>query len=115
MAATTERPPTPEQHAAIEAEGLVFVSAGAGTGKTSVLVERFVRAVCDRGLPIDGKTHRAADPDVVEGRDSSVHELEEGLGRGRDMELAGQPRSDACQAFGRDRIGVHVGKTCLDQ
>jgi ATP-dependent helicase/nuclease subunit A len=51
MAATTERPPTPEQHAAIEAEGLVFVSAGAGTGKTAVLVERFVRAV-DSGVDV---------------------------------------------------------------
>ena len=45
--------PNPEQLAAIEAPGLVFVSAGAGTGKTTVLVERFVRAVCDRGLDID--------------------------------------------------------------
>jgi ATP-dependent helicase/nuclease subunit A len=45
VSATAERPPTPEQHAAIEAPGLVFVSAGAGTGKTTVLVERFVRAV----------------------------------------------------------------------
>jgi ATP-dependent helicase/nuclease subunit A len=51
MAATTERPPTPEQHAAIEAEGLVFVSAGAGTGKTSVLVERFARAI-DAGIDV---------------------------------------------------------------
>ncbi len=51
MAATTERPPTPEQHAAIEAEGLVFVSAGAGTGKTSVLVERFARAI-DSGVDV---------------------------------------------------------------
>ena len=33
--------PNPEQRAAIEARGNVFVSAGAGTGKTSVLVERF--------------------------------------------------------------------------
>ena len=31
----------------------MFVSAGAGTGKTAVLVERFVRAVCDRGLDVD--------------------------------------------------------------
>ncbi len=47
------RSPNEEQLAAIDAGGLVFVSAGAGTGKTTVLVERFVRAVCDRGLPID--------------------------------------------------------------
>ena len=42
-----------EQLAAVEASGSVFVSAGAGTGKTSVLVERYVRAVCERGLDID--------------------------------------------------------------
>ena len=42
-----------EQLEAVEARGEVFVSAGAGTGKTSVLVERFVRAVCERGLDID--------------------------------------------------------------
>ncbi len=45
------RPPTSEQHAAIETPGLVFVSAGAGTGKTTVLVERFVRAV-DAGVDV---------------------------------------------------------------
>ncbi|HST24429.1 MAG TPA: UvrD-helicase domain-containing protein [Gaiellaceae bacterium] len=45
--------PNPEQQAAIEARGEVFVSAGAGTGKTAVLVERFVRAVCDDGLDVD--------------------------------------------------------------
>ena len=45
--------PNAEQLAAIDAPGLVFVSAGAGTGKTTVLVERFVRAVCERGLPIE--------------------------------------------------------------
>src|SRR5205085_12522890 len=37
-----------QQLAAVEATGEVFVSAGAGTGKTAVLVERFARAVCDR-------------------------------------------------------------------
>ena len=45
--------PNPEQRAAIEASGRVFVSAGAGTGKTAVLVERFVQAVCDEGLDVD--------------------------------------------------------------
>jgi ATP-dependent exoDNAse (exonuclease V) beta subunit len=42
-----------EQRAAVEAKGLVFVSAGAGTGKTRVLVERFARAVCDEGVDVD--------------------------------------------------------------
>ncbi len=49
----TVRAPNPEQLAAIEEQGVVFVSAGAGTGKTTVLVERFVRAVCDRGLSLE--------------------------------------------------------------
>ena len=45
--------------------GQVFVSAGAGTGKTTVLVERFVEAVCERGLDIESMlvityTERAA-------------------------------------------------------
>ncbi len=46
------RPANPEQAAAIAARGRVFVSAGAGTGKTKVLVERFARAVCDEGLDV---------------------------------------------------------------
>jgi ATP-dependent helicase/nuclease subunit A len=51
--ATLTTSPSEEQAAAIEAPGVVFVSAGAGTGKTTVLVERFARAVCDRGLSVD--------------------------------------------------------------
>src|SRR3954462_6379152 len=54
-----------EQRRAVDARGLVFVSAGAGTGKTSVLVERFARAVCDEGLDVESNlvityTERAA-------------------------------------------------------
>jgi ATP-dependent helicase/nuclease subunit A len=57
--------PNPEQRAAIDARGRVFVSAGAGTGKTAVLVERFVQAVSDRGLDVESilvitYTNRAA-------------------------------------------------------
>ncbi len=57
--------PNPEQVAAIDARGRVFVSAGAGTGKTAVLVERFVRAVCEEGVDVDSLlvityTNRAA-------------------------------------------------------
>lgn len=44
---------TEEQRAAIEARGgSVIVSANAGSGKTSVLVERFVRAVLDEGTAV---------------------------------------------------------------
>ncbi|HET7744745.1 MAG TPA: UvrD-helicase domain-containing protein [Gaiellaceae bacterium] len=53
VAETSSAPLNEEQLAAVEAAGDVFVSAGAGTGKTSVLVERYVRAVCDRGLDVD--------------------------------------------------------------
>jgi ATP-dependent helicase/nuclease subunit A len=48
-----EAGPNVEQLRAIEEPGVVFVSAGAGTGKTTVIVERFCRAVCERGLDVD--------------------------------------------------------------
>ena len=48
-----ERSPNVEQLRAIEEPGVVFVSAGAGTGKTTVIVERFCRAVCERSLDVD--------------------------------------------------------------
>ncbi len=45
---------TSEQQRAIDLrQGSLLVSAGAGTGKTSVLVERFVRAVLDDGVPVE--------------------------------------------------------------
>ena len=45
--------PNTQQGAAIAARGSTFVSAGAGTGKTTVLVERFARAVVEDGLDVD--------------------------------------------------------------
>jgi ATP-dependent helicase/nuclease subunit A len=45
---------SPEQLEAIELrEGSLFVQAGAGSGKTRVLAERFVRAVRDDGVAVD--------------------------------------------------------------
>ncbi len=45
--------PNAQQQAAIDARGSTFVSAGAGTGKTTVLVERFCSAVVEDGLDVD--------------------------------------------------------------
>jgi ATP-dependent exoDNAse (exonuclease V) beta subunit len=48
------RAPTPEQRVAIETEArTVLVEAGAGTGKTGVMVDRYCRLVCDEELPPD--------------------------------------------------------------
>ena len=72
--------PNREQLRAIEEPGVVFVSAGAGTGKTTVIVERFCRAVCERGLEVDSilvitYTERAAGE--LRGRiRRRLHELE---------------------------------------
>ena len=45
------REPTPEQAAAIAVRGKdVLLEAGAGTGKTGVMVDRYCRLVCDAGL-----------------------------------------------------------------
>ena len=52
--ATPTREPTPEQAAAISARGQdVLLEAGAGTGKTGVMVDRYCRLVCDSGLSPD--------------------------------------------------------------
>jgi ATP-dependent helicase/nuclease subunit A len=45
---------TPEQRAAVEGRDTgLFVHANAGSGKTRVLVERFVRAVVEDNVPVD--------------------------------------------------------------
>ncbi len=50
----SERTPTPEQAAAIEVGGRdVLLEAGAGTGKTGVMVDRYCRLVCDKGVAPD--------------------------------------------------------------
>ena len=53
----TQAPPreaTPEQAAAIAVRGKdVLLEAGAGTGKTGVMVDRYCRLVCDSGLSPD--------------------------------------------------------------
>jgi ATP-dependent helicase/nuclease subunit A len=52
--ASPPRRPTPEQAAAIAVRGRdVLLEAGAGTGKTGVMVERYCRLVCDSGLAPD--------------------------------------------------------------
>ncbi len=50
----SSREPTPEQARAIEADARdVLVEAGAGTGKTGVMVDRYCRLVCDLEVPAD--------------------------------------------------------------
>jgi len=50
----SERQPTPEQRAAIEATGAeILVEAGAGTGKTGVIVDRYCRLACEQGVSPD--------------------------------------------------------------
>jgi ATP-dependent helicase/nuclease subunit A len=45
---------TPEQErAVVRREGSLMVRAGAGTGKTTVLVERFARAVAEEGVAVE--------------------------------------------------------------
>jgi ATP-dependent helicase/nuclease subunit A len=47
----SERRPTPEQAAAIEISGSdVLLEAGAGSGKTGVMVDRYCRLACEKGV-----------------------------------------------------------------
>jgi ATP-dependent exoDNAse (exonuclease V) beta subunit len=50
----SERTPTPEQARAIAVKGRdVLLEAGAGTGKTGVMVDRYCRLVCEEGVSPD--------------------------------------------------------------
>jgi ATP-dependent helicase/nuclease subunit A len=51
---SAERLPTPEQAAAIAASGReILLEAGAGTGKTGVMVDRYCRLVCEANVSPD--------------------------------------------------------------
>src|SRR5215218_4183730 len=54
MEIEARRQPTPEQARAIGARGDVLLEAGAGTGKTGVMVDRYCRLVCEKGVSPDG-------------------------------------------------------------
>jgi ATP-dependent exoDNAse (exonuclease V) beta subunit len=50
----SDRAPTAEQAAAIGAEArAAMVEAGAGTGKTGVMVDRYCRLACEKGVSLD--------------------------------------------------------------
>lgn len=52
--AKSERAPTPEQEAAIGVSGRdALLEAGAGAGKTGVMVDRYCRLTCDEEVPPD--------------------------------------------------------------
>ena len=86
----SERAPTPEQAAAIEAAGHdVMVEAGAGTGKTGVMVDRYCRLVCELEVP----------PDAVLAftfTDKAASELRQRIRTALELSAAaGSPRAEA--------------------
>jgi ATP-dependent helicase/nuclease subunit A len=89
----SERIATTEQEAAISASGRdVLVEAGAGTGKTGVMVDRYCRLVCDGGISPEAIlaftfTEKAAAE--LRQRIRVALELRAGAGSGRARELLG--------------------------
>ena len=85
------RTPTPEQAAAIAATGRdLMVEAGAGTGKTGTMVDRYCRLVCDDGVSPDAVlaftfTDKAAAELRERIRSELVHRAENGDGRAREL------------------------------
>ena len=43
---------TDEQQNAIDAKGRTIVSASAGSGKTTVMIEKMIRLICDEGVDV---------------------------------------------------------------
>jgi ATP-dependent exoDNAse (exonuclease V) beta subunit len=84
------REPTPEQAAAIAVRGRdVLLEAGAGTGKTGVMVDRYCRLVCDSGLPPDSiLAFTFTDKAAAELRQRIRTELARRAGRGSERAAA---------------------------
>ncbi|MET0557777.1 MAG: UvrD-helicase domain-containing protein [Solirubrobacterales bacterium] len=83
--------PTPEQEAAILVRGRdVLLEAGAGTGKTGVMVQRYCRLVCDEAVPLEAVlaftfTDKAAAELRQRIRADLARRAEEGSERARDL------------------------------
>ena len=89
---------TPEQQQAVDRrEGSLLVRAGAGTGKTTVLVERFVRAVVHDEVPVEGML-------AITFTDKAAAEMRERV-RARFLELG--RREDARSAEGAAISTIH--------
>ena len=89
---------TPEQQQVVDRrEGPLLVRAGAGTGKTTVLVERFVRAVVDDGVAVEGML-------AITFTDKAAAEMRERV-RARFLELG--RRDDARSAEGASISTIH--------
>jgi ATP-dependent helicase/nuclease subunit A len=87
----SERVPTPEQAAAVGVSGSdVLLEAGAGTGKTGVMVDRYCRLVCDKGVSPDAIlaftfTDKAAAELRQRIRAELARRAEAGSGRAREL------------------------------
>lgn len=112
---------TPEQQRAVESPGHLAAAAGAGSGKTRVLVERYLRLIGDAGLPPDAIlaitfTEKAA----REMRDRVRRAVEERARRDRgpaweELRAAIESaRIGTIHSFCAELLRAHPGETGLD-
>lgn len=112
---------TNDQHRAIHTPGSLVVSAGAGSGKTRVLVERYVRLISTDSIPTDAVlaitfTEKAAREmrervrDTVEDRARQTHDdLWQHL-----RAAVESARIGTIHSFCADLLRAHPGETRLD-
>ena len=112
---------TNDQHRAIHTPGSLVVSAGAGSGKTRVLVERYVRLISTDSIPTDAVlaitfTEKAAREmrervrDTVEDRARQTHDdLWQHL-----RAAVESARIGTIHSFCADLLRAHPGETGLD-